>query len=83
MSTAIRRMLTSVRRELFAWIFFGLTLRWVWGHGLDKWSTIFALLAIGVHPELNKSAIFGQLAAGPDKTSPDADPAEIATKPKE
>ena len=50
MSPAIRRMVSMIRRELYAYVFFALTLRWIWQHGLDKWSTIFGLLTIGVHP---------------------------------
>ena len=78
MSPAIRRMVFMIRRELFAYVFFALTLRWIWQHGLDKWSTIFGLLTIGVHPGMNKTIIAGSRGPGAQESS---DSAGLAEKP--
>ena len=50
MTRFLGRMAGGIRRELFAWILAGITLRWIWYHGFD-WKTLLGTFAaLGLHP---------------------------------
>jgi hypothetical protein len=40
----------SIRREVIAWLVAGVFLHHCWLHGIDHWSLLLAMSALGIHP---------------------------------
>ena len=50
MTMPIAAIAGLIRREVIAYLFAGVALRWIWCHGLDAWGVALVLAALHLHP---------------------------------